>query len=78
MATEFALETRGRRRYKTAVNGPGRGVDRDVVFRPTLRRAWPREDPRPPCAFETSMLGVFCNSHEVTRLAALFIDARAE
>ena len=46
--------------------------------RPTLRRAWPREDPRPPCAFETSMLGVFCNSHEFARLAALFIDARAE
>ena len=36
---------------------------RDGFCSPTLRRAWPRVDPRPPCAFKVSMFIVFCNSH---------------
>lgn len=49
-----------------------------IARHPTLRRTWPGEDPRPQCAFEVSMICVFCNSHQLTQLAALFIDARAE
>ena len=36
------------------------------------------ERPEPQCAFKMSMFSVYCNSHEFTQLAALFIDARAE
>lgn len=32
-------------------------------FQPTLRRAWPRECPRPQYAFKISMFNVSCNSH---------------
>lgn len=45
---------------------------------PTLRQAWPRDYPRPQCAFKMSMFNVSCNSHYFTQLAALFIDTRAE
>jgi hypothetical protein len=30
---------------------------------PTLRRTWSGECSRPQCAFEVSMIYVFCNSH---------------
>ena len=33
---------------------------------------------RPQCAFEVSMFTESCNSHQFSRLAALFIDGRAE
>lgn len=32
----------------------------------------------PQCAFEVSMFTESCNSHQFSRLAALFIDGRAE
>ena len=44
----------------------------------TLRRARPRDDPGPQCAFEVPMINVSCSSHCVSQLAALFIDVRAE
>jgi hypothetical protein len=56
----------------------GREATRDRYVQPTLRQAWPRECPRPQCAFKMSMFNVSCNSHYFTQLAALFIDTRAE
>ena len=44
----------------------------------TLRRARPRDDPGPQCAFKMPMIDVSCSSHCITQLAALFIDVRAE
>ena len=35
----------------------------DRYCSPTLRRAWLRVRPKPPCAFKVSMFIVFCNSH---------------
>ena len=34
-----------------------------IARQPTLRRTWPGECPWPQCAFEVSMIYVFCNSH---------------
>ena len=34
-----------------------------IVVKPTLRQAWPREDPGPQCAFKMSMFNESCNSH---------------
>jgi hypothetical protein len=34
-----------------------------IVFKPTLRQAWPRDSPRPQYAFKISMFNVSCNSH---------------
>lgn len=34
-----------------------------IVIKPTLRQAWPREDPRPQDAFKISMFSESCNSH---------------
>ena len=34
-----------------------------IVIKPTLRQAWPREDPRPQDAFKISMFSDSCNSH---------------
>ena len=46
---------------------------------PALSQTWSRfEDPRPPCAFEASMVCETCGSHHISRLAGLFIDRRAE
>ena len=43
------------------------------LIRPSDRRG-PGQDPRPQCAFEKSVLNVSCNSHQVSQLAAFFID----
>ncbi|GIX85472.1 hypothetical protein CDAR_106861 [Caerostris darwini] len=43
------------------------------LIRPSDRRG-PGRDPRPQCAFEKSVLNVSCNSHQITQLAAFFID----
>ncbi len=34
-----------------------------IVIKPTLRQAWPREDPGPQYAFKMSMFNESCNSH---------------
>ena len=44
----------------------------------TLRRARPRENPGPQCAFKMPMINVSCSLHCITQLAALFIDVQAE
>lgn len=49
-----------------------------LIYDPTLRQTNPREDPRAQCAFEESVLSVSCNSHQVSQLAAFFIDPRTE
>ncbi|KAL3243051.1 hypothetical protein MRX96_020726 [Rhipicephalus microplus] len=49
-----------------------------LIRDPTFRQTKPREEPRPQCAFIDSVLGVSCNSHEVSQLAAFFIDPRTE
>lgn len=49
-----------------------------LICDPTLRQTKPREDPRPQCAFKESVLSVSCNSHQVSQLAAFFIDPRTE
>ncbi len=36
---------------------------RAIARKPTLRRTWSGESSRPQCAFEVSMIYVFCNSH---------------
>ena len=36
---------------------------RAIARKPTLRRTWSGECSRPQCAFEVSMIYVFCNSH---------------
>jgi hypothetical protein len=38
----------------------------------------PGLDPKPQYAFKNPMLGVSCNSHRLTQLAAFFIEQRAE
>ncbi|KAH7963993.1 hypothetical protein HPB51_027763 [Rhipicephalus microplus] len=49
-----------------------------LICDPTLRQTKPREDPRPQCALKESVLSVSCNSHQVSQLAAFFIDPRTE
>ena len=49
-----------------------------IDSKPTLRQAWPRDDPGPQYAFKMSMFNESCNSHYFTQMAALFIDTRAE
>ena len=50
-----------------------------MVVEPTLDRGGPRHSwPRPPCAFDLSMLIVPCNSHADAHFAAFFIDPRAK
>lgn len=44
-----------------------------AYIRPSDRRG-PEQYPRPQCAFEKSVLNVSCNSHQVSQLAAFFID----
>ena len=43
------------------------------LIRPSDRRG-PGQNPRPQCAFKKLVLNVFCNSHQVSQLAAFFID----
>lgn len=45
---------------------------------PTLSQTKPRKDPRLQCAFNDQVLVVFCNSHWLSQLAAIFFDKRAE
>ena len=40
-----------------------RARSRAIASKPTLRRTWSGESSRPQCAFEVSMIYVFCNSH---------------
>ena len=48
-----------------------------ISYRPSDKRS-PRKDLRLQYAFENQVLGVSCNSHRLTQLAAFFIDLRAE
>lgn len=48
-----------------------------LIF-PTLSQTKPRKNPRLQYAFNIQVLVVFCNSHWLSHLAAIFIDKRAE
>lgn len=48
-----------------------------MIF-PTLSQTKPRKNPRLQYAFNIQVLVVFCNSHWLSHLAAIFIDKRAE
>ena len=61
----------GRRAPEAAT--AGRESPSACFIRPSDRRG-PGRDPRPQCAFEKSVLNVSCNSHQVSQLAAFFID----
>lgn len=51
----------------------------DMPFSASRPDGAPRQGiSRPQCAFEVSMFTESCNSHQFSRLAALFIDGRAE
>ena len=56
-----ALETTEDRCSPTTSNAPGKS--QAIASKPTLRRTWSGECSRPQCAFEVSMIYVFCNSH---------------
>ena len=51
----------------------------DMQFSASRPDGAPRQEiSEPQCAFEVSMFTESCNSHQFSRLAALFIDGRAE
>ena len=55
------------------------GDGEDMQFSASRPDGAPRQGiSKPQCAFEVSMFTESCNSHQFSRLAALFIDGRAE
>ena len=58
-----AIESVRERSKARARARPVKNASLAIVSQPTLRRTWPGDCPRPQCAFEVSMIYVFCNSH---------------
>ncbi|GIX67236.1 hypothetical protein CEXT_802811 [Caerostris extrusa] len=71
----IALEPAETTRVSGAVNWKvgKKPISYASLIRPSDRRG-PGRDPRPQCAFEKSVLNVSCNSHQISQLAAFFID----
>lgn len=70
------------RSWKGRARGDGEmffGIRENMQFSASRPDGAPRQGiSRPQCAFEVSMFTESCNSHQFSRLAALFIDGRAE